>query len=54
MESKNYQIIDDVHKFEEAFVRIRKAQAEFATFSQEQVDKIFLAAASAAESPSQK
>ena len=45
---ENYQIIDDVQKLEEAFVRIRKAQAEFATFSQQQVDKIFLAAASAA------
>ena len=29
-------------------LRCRKAQAEFASFSQEQVDRIFLAAASAA------
>ncbi len=43
-----YDIIDSVEKLEEAFKRIRKAQKIFATFTQEQVDKIFLAAASAA------
>ena len=32
-----------------AFVTLRNAQKEFATYSQEQVDKIFLAAASAAD-----
>ncbi len=48
MEQKAYQIIDSVDMLEKAFDRVRKAQAEFATFSQEQVDKIFLAAASAA------
>ena len=45
---ENYQVIDSVEKLEEAFTRVRKAQAEYATFTQEQVDKIFLAAASAA------
>ncbi|MBR6523797.1 MAG: bifunctional acetaldehyde-CoA/alcohol dehydrogenase [Clostridia bacterium] len=45
---ENYQVIDSVEKLEEAFCRVRKAQSEFATFTQQQVDKIFLAAASAA------
>ncbi len=45
---EKYQVIDCVEKLEEAFVRVRIAQSEFATFTQEQVDKIFLAAASAA------
>ena len=44
----NYDIIDSVEKLESAFNRIRNAQKLFATFSQEQVDAIFLAAASAA------
>ena len=47
MEMK-YEIIDSVEKLEEAIARVKKAQAEFATYTQEQVDKIFLAAASAA------
>ena len=46
--SKNYEIVDSVEALETAFTRLRKAQEEFSTFSQEQVDKIFLAAASAA------
>ena len=49
MENKNYQIIDNVEKLLEAFTNVRAAQAEFATYTQEQVDKIFLAAASAAD-----
>lgn len=40
--------IDGVEKLEKALVRIKEAQKVFATYSQEQVDKIFLAAASAA------
>ena len=48
MEQKTYEIIDSAEKLEEALVRIRKAQQIFATYTQEQVDKIFLAAASAA------
>ena len=48
MAKKTYDIIDSVEKLEEAFKRIRKAQKAFAGFTQEQVDKIFLAAASAA------
>ncbi len=48
MENKTYNIIDTVEKLEAAICSIRKAQSEFATYTQEQVDKIFLAAASAA------
>ena len=44
----NYAIVDSVETLEAALKRVRAAQKEFATFSQEQVDKIFLAAASAA------
>ncbi len=43
-----YKIIDSVEKLEESFKSVRTAQAKFATYTQEQVDKIFLAAASAA------
>ena len=48
METKNYEIIDSVETLLDAIARTRKAQQEFATYTQEQVDKIFLAAASAA------
>ena len=48
MELKTYEIVDSVEKLEEAIARVREAQKVFATYSQEQVDKIFLAAASAA------
>ncbi|MDE7082597.1 MAG: bifunctional acetaldehyde-CoA/alcohol dehydrogenase [Clostridia bacterium] len=44
----NYEICDSVEKLESEIARVRKAQAEFAKFSQEQVDKIFLACATAA------
>ena len=44
----NYAIVDSVETLEAALKRVRAAQKEFATFSQEQVDKIFLAAATAA------
>ncbi|MGN1422535.1 MAG: aldehyde dehydrogenase family protein, partial [Oscillospiraceae bacterium] len=44
----NYEIVDSVEKFEAALARVREAQKKFATYTQEQVDKIFLAAASAA------
>ncbi len=45
---KNYPIVDSVETLGAAIKRVREAQAKFATYSQEQVDKIFLAAASAA------
>ncbi len=48
MENKTYEIIDDVKKLEQAISRVKAAQQVFATYSQQQVDKIFLAAASAA------
>ena len=48
MENKVYEIVDSVEKLEEAIARVRKAQQVFAAYTQEQVDKIFLAAASAA------
>lgn len=48
MENKKYEIVDSVEKLEKAIIRTRKAQQTFASFTQEQVDKIFLAAASAA------
>jgi len=40
--------IDSVEALECAFIRLREAQKTYATFTQEQVDKIFLAAATAA------
>lgn len=46
--SKKYEMVDSVETLGSALARVRAAQAEFATYSQEQVDKIFLAAASAA------
>ena len=48
MENKSYQIIDSVEKLEEAIKRIKEVQKVFASYTQAQVDKIFLAAASAA------
>ncbi|MDD4700127.1 MAG: bifunctional acetaldehyde-CoA/alcohol dehydrogenase [Oscillospiraceae bacterium] len=48
MNKEKYEIVDSVEKLGEAILRVRSAQKEFATFTQEQVDKIFLAAASAA------
>ena len=45
---KNYEIVDSTEKLEAAFARVREAQKLFAEYTQEQVDKIFLAAASAA------
>lgn len=48
MNKKQYETVDSVEKLEEAIARVRAAQKEFATFTQEQVDKIFLAAATAA------
>ena len=45
---QNYISVTNPEELKEAIARCRKAQAEFATFTQEQVDKIFLAAATAA------
>ena len=46
--TKSYNIIDSTEKLQQEIVRVRKAQQEYARFTQEQVDKIFLAAATAA------
>ena len=48
MDNQNYSIVDSVEKLEEAIKRTKEAQKIFATYTQEQVDAIFLAAASAA------
>ena len=42
------EIIDSVEKLEAELARVRKAQEKFSTYTQEQVDKIFFAAAKAA------
>ena len=47
MENKHI-VIDSVETFEAALAQLRDAQKKFATYTQEQVDKIFLAAATAA------
>ena len=47
-QAKTYEIVDSVEMLEKALKRVREAQAIFATYSQEQVDKIFRAAAIAA------
>ena len=48
METTERKIVDSVEALEEALVRVREAQKKFSTYTQEQVDKIFFAAASAA------
>ncbi|MBQ8344118.1 MAG: bifunctional acetaldehyde-CoA/alcohol dehydrogenase [Clostridia bacterium] len=45
---REYQIVENVESFEAALKRVKAAQAKFATYTQEQVDKIFAAAALAA------
>ena len=49
MEPKTYEIVDSVEKLHEALGRLRAAQKEYASYTQEQVDRIFLAAATAAD-----
>ena len=48
MEEKIYPTVDSVESLEAAIARVREAQRKFATYTQEQVDAIFLAAAEAA------
>ena len=50
METKERKIVDSVEALEEALLRVKKAEEKFATYTQEQVDKIFKAAAIAANS----
>ena len=46
--AKEYQVVDSVESFAAALNRVRAAQKKFATYTQEQVDAIFRAAALAA------
>ncbi len=48
MENQERQIIDGTEALEAALIRVRAAQKKFATYTQEQVDAIFKAAAIAA------
>jgi len=48
METQERKIVDGVEALEDALKRVKEAQKRFATYTQEQVDKIFFAAASAA------
>ena len=48
METKERKIVDSVETLEETLARVKEAQKKFATYTQEQVEKIFLAAAIAA------
>ena len=48
MSNKEYLIVENAETFEKALERVREAQRIFATYTQEQVDAIFLAAATAA------
>lgn len=48
MKTETREIVDSVEKLESALAAVRKAQEQFALFTQEQVDRIFLAAAMAA------
>ena len=48
MKNQKRVLIDSVEALENALVEVRKAQRQYSTYTQEQVDRIFLAAASAA------
>ena len=48
MEQAKYPIVDSVEKLEETLARVREAERKFSTYTQEQVDAIFKAAAIAA------
>ena len=48
MSNKKYPVVDDVPSLEKALKRVKAAQKKYAEYTQEQVDKIFLAAATAA------
>jgi len=48
MKKKAYEIVDSVKQLEKVISRVKEAQRRFSQFSQEQVDRIFLAAATAA------
>lgn len=46
--NKTYTVVDNAEKLQEAITRVRTAQKQFAAYTQEQVDHIFLMAATAA------
>ena len=48
MKEEKREVVDGIDKLEEAIAQVREAQKKFSAYTQEQVDKIFLAAASAA------
>lgn len=48
MNKKVYPIVENAKSFKSALERVKEAQKIFATYTQEQVDRIFLAAATAA------
>lgn len=48
MKKRNYEVVDTTLGLEEALKRVREAQKKYASYTQEQVDAIFLAAATAA------
>lgn len=48
MENKERKIVDSVDALKKVIARVREAQRKFSTYSQEQVDEIFKAAATAA------
>ncbi len=48
MNKKEYEVVDSVEKLEAMLARVREAQRIFSGYTQEQVDAIFLAAATAA------
>ena len=50
MDTKNYLVVDSVESLEGCIARVRAAQQRYATYTQEQVDEIFKAAAVAANS----
>ena len=46
--TEKYEVVDSIESLQNTITRVRKAQEEFSKFSQEKVDKIFKAAAIAA------
>ena len=48
MSNKKYPVVDGVPSLEKALKRVKAAQKKYAEYTQDQVDKIFLAAATAA------
>ena len=46
--AEKYEVVDSIESLQNTITRVRKAQEEFSKFSQEKVDKIFKAAAIAA------